>query len=157
MRTYIVGTSHVYQRPPPTRRVEAALLRDYLVEVGRRCRIGAIGEELHPDHLRGRDLERSTCADAAIELGIEHRYCDPSPDGRNSLGIPSGEKGYSARERYWMQCLLDLDRWPCLFVCGAYHVGSFSTLLAHNKLVPVVACKNWAPNYSLKRNSNKLL
>ena len=147
-RTFLVGTSHVFQRPPLTRRREAAQLYSYLKLLGKRCSIRAIGEELNQAQLAGRNLERSTCAEVALSLGIEHRYCEPSDADRNLLGICVGKDGYSAREQFWLSCLLQMNLWPCLFVCGAKHVGSFFALLAANKLAPVVACKDWSPDYS---------
>lgn len=146
---HIVGTSHVFQRPPPTRREEALQFKGYLGRLCRKHSVAAIGEELSVEDLQGRDLKGSICDDVALELGIEHRYCNPSRATQASLAIPQGREGFAARESYWLGQLIDLGCWPCVFVCGAGHVARFKQVLSANGLVPLVARRDWVPNYAL--------
>lgn len=41
---------------------------------------------------------------------------------------------FRKRETVWCDRLLSFDKWPVLFVCGANHVESFSSLLAERGL-----------------------
>lgn len=123
-------------------------------------------EKVRPALIAEEDSEEALCIrgrasiakEIAVELGIEHRFCDPSPaqrqamgyrDGQaleldlffNSDGLSSHEIGVRARaieiacsfpirERFWLEKLGDDRHETVVFVCGDLHVDSFGALLA---------------------------
>ena len=142
----LIGTSHKYQLPehPAADAFRAFINQLYTTKTFR-----AIAEEMTLEELANRHVAQSMCAAIANELDICHRYCDPDNQQRSALGVRhknvikadgwlyewSQKKieqeirtSHSIREQYWLEKLLDLDRWPVLFVCGACHVESFPAL-----------------------------
>jgi hypothetical protein len=144
----LIGTSHVYQRPPRTRREESGQLVKFLVRAARKFEVGIVGEELAEEDLAGRGLIRSTCADVAETLSIPHIYCNPNAAERVVLGIPDGPSGYRRREEEWMRRIVESGKWPVLFVCGATHVANFKKLLLENGIEVKVLRRDWAPELS---------
>ena len=86
------------------------------------------------DALKWHDEGKSTPRRVAVHLSLRHRYCDPNSNERNEHKIDCED--HQKRERYWLKQLLRAPKpgereieWPVLFICGADHVESFSTLL----------------------------
>src|SRR5262249_13125819 len=128
-----------------------------------------LAEEMSLEALRLFGATTSVCKQVADAMGIPHRYCDPSSDEQRSLGIanpgkaspgassrscdyhepdPEVREADAIRECRWLECLMEADLWPVLFVCGAHHTSSFKARL-ETKLVTVhvlfPGC-GWAPN-----------
>jgi len=93
---------------------------------------------------------RYVCKSVAQELSIEHIFCDPNSNQRNSRGIRSekqirDELGYSQilsqsqvekldealksewplREEFWLEKILAVKVAAILFVLGSSHIDSF--------------------------------
>ena len=79
----IVGTCHVFQRPPPTRREEEAKLREYLVRLARRHNAKVVGEELSMESLR--ELERSGKCGTRAERSLSRILCARHSMSRRSI------------------------------------------------------------------------
>lgn len=174
MRTVLlIGTSHEYQRPlawPDAQGPEqfGALIDETCQREG----VKAIAEEMSPEGLEQRGFHESICKQVADALRIAHRYCDPSSEERRALGIVEEDDirmsgffanrdqreieaevraSHAIRERCWLECLLKLDSWPVLFVCGANHIESFRALLEANGIVVRVLFTKWKPNGAVQR------
>lgn len=168
----LIGTNHEYQYQRPL--AASSGPEQFRAMVAATCQwegVKAIAEEwsFDADELKG--VRQSVCKDIAESLGIAHRYCDPPVKERKALGILIDEAdtqlagffsgrdpkeveaevrdSHARRLRYWLQQLLDLDRWPLLLVCGANHTEPFSALLQENGIVVHVLFTNWAPNSRL--------
>ena len=157
----LIGTSHKYQlRGTPA----ADAFRTFIEQVCATKPFRAIAEDMSLEGLTNRQASRSVCEEIAIELGLCHRYCDPDNQQRSTLGIRqkniikiegwlSGRSeenirqeistSHSIREQCWLDKLLDLERWPVLFVCGACHIESFGRLAEANGLSVDVAAVDW--------------
>lgn len=162
----IVGTNHDYQWggaqvEPSALDAFRALLTDL---ASKHCAV-AIAEEMNVDALRLHEQSSSVPAMLCSSLGIGHAYCDPSEREQTDLGIINdgvirlwqttngwGEAEvqhqisieYLKRERYWVSRLLELDRWPTIFICGSLHTERFAQLLREERVQVVVAHTSWA-------------
>jgi hypothetical protein len=162
-RVVLIGTSHKYQVPEHP---SAQNFRALVEATVSRWRVRAIAEETSLEALAQKNTDRSVCEKIADELGLPHRYCDlnnaerAAKEARDELDIRAEgflqswtqeriEKEVRAsrriRERHWLQMLLDLGRWPVLFICGANHVASFRALLTSSGLSTKVAERDWSP------------
>jgi hypothetical protein len=162
----IVGTSHSYQIPPNG--PAANELRAFLHKICNAHLVQAIAEEMSEEILPERGVNSTLCHELAISLGTPHRYCDLNTIQRIAAGVRdvnaikrdgffndwSAEKteeeirkSQSIRERHWKRELLQLNKWPVLFVCGADHVLPFQQLLQENGLSAEIADHDWAPNH----------
>lgn len=164
----VIGTSHEYQRPLPESASQApGRFRALVAATCRQQGVRAIAEEMSLDALQRHGAHESVCKQVAEALGIAHRYCDPSTKEQEALGVAEGDSirmsGYFAnrsqeeieaavrasdaiRERCWLECLLELDSWPVLFVCGANHTEPFRELLRANAIAVHVLFAKWEPN-----------
>ena len=165
----LIGTRHDYQRSG------CQGSEQFRVQIEAACRqhsITLLAEEMSLDALRLCGAHHSVCQEVTDSLGIAHRYCDPSIQEQNQLGIANpGKSDHSSfspvrdphhidpevaaadviRERRWFQHIIEADSWPVLFVCGAHHVGSFRALLQSSGIVSDVLFSNWTPNQALHR------
>ena len=157
----LIGTSHRYQMPENP---AAGAFRTYIGHLHETTPFRAIAEEMSPEELANRRSALSICAEFANEVGIHHRYCDPNNEQRRGLRVRhqniikadgwlyswSQERiqqeiqtSHSIRERYWLDRLFELDRWPVLFVCGACHIESFRLLAEGHALSVGIAAYDW--------------
>src|SRR5687768_4327063 len=113
-------------------------------------------------------LKGSVAKDVAARLGIKHRYCDPSLDDRASLGIRSDEeikrelslptwlhdkelavldaekaKDWPKRERFWLAKVQQENVETCIFILGAQHIDSFSSLLIDHGVKVDIEQRRW--------------
>ena len=159
----LIGTSHSYQLP---RNQAADTFRLFVEQIYATKTFRAIAEEMSLEEVANRHATQSVGAEVAVKLGVCHLYCDPDTQQRGALGVRhksliktdgwlydwSQEKiqqeirtSHSIREQWWLERLLDLERWPVLFVCGTCHVEAFRNLAeAHGLSVDVVAF-DWQP------------
>jgi hypothetical protein len=122
-------------------------------------RAAFIAEEDSEEALADPDRNAESIAQSvAWEMGIEHKFCDPTQDQRQAIGYIDGQtlqlqlflrdqtgmsddeiklrglateiaQYFPIRERFWF------DHLPChvgrngIFICGDAHVDSFSALL----------------------------
>jgi hypothetical protein len=158
----LVGTRHDYQRPGNPGSEE---FRAFVAATCRQLDIKVIAEEMSLDGLFG--AKHAVCNQVANSLRLTHRYCDPSIEEQKMLGIahpgktnPSAfsavpdpyevdsevEAANEIRRHCWLRCIVELDFWPVLFVCGAHHVEPFRELLRANSIVSDVLCPRWTPH-----------
>ena len=164
----LLGTSHRFQYGAPdcSEEEEAAFI-SLLKELASRSKVAALAEEACEELMVRQPRLESTCATAARELKIADLYCEPSQSVRGKLGVRGHQaieqdawllhwpqeqklaehaKEFAVRENYWSVQLLMADTWPVLFVCGAEHIRSFSTMLKSHGVVSKVVCNDWTPN-----------
>ena len=163
---FLIGTDHRYQeRQPCIPEATHAAFEDLLRRCIRENDLRAIAEEHSHDALSGKSLSKTVLESLAVELGLPHRYCDPSVKQSMSLGIlqeneirlkdwprtqPTEQQvaeelatGYRKREAWWLQELIKLNEWPCLFVCGSEHTIPFAKLLEQSGVVVHVVAADW--------------
>ena len=161
---YLIGTSHGYQvEGQAPAGAFSGLIGSYLDSVP----VGLIAEEMSLEGLARHGAVASVCKRLAESRGLLHRYCDPDMATRSSHGIQalepiilqgqrSGlsdeeiarqvrELAYDPREQYWLAQLLEPDRWPILFVCGADHVDSFAEKVRALGRPVMILERDWAP------------
>ena len=169
---HILGTNHGYQFGSGARlnRMSTCSKSDELQfseEIRRLCRargLFAIAEEMSAEALTQRDRKNSVPESVARELSLPHKYCDPDREMQARLGI-ADEGGIIAmgcmrgqsrrdiralvyaerrkREPLWKSELEILGLWPVLFICGSWHVPSFSSLLETAGHPTSVVHRNW--------------
>lgn len=132
---------------------------DFIRSIALDNKIAAIAEENSHQALADTAIAESTIETIARELGLRHRHCDPDGFTRSSLGIIQEndirataffenipemvvqqkiEESMRARERYWLEQILELNVWPTLFICGACHSRAFFELLQTSKIDTVL-------------------
>jgi hypothetical protein len=146
---YLIGVDHRFQRVgslglPPEVTVEFAFTLKKMV---REHHVRGIAEEMSID---GLGMHRAAGGSlpflVARELGLPHRYCDPSRATQRELGIQSDMQ----RERYWLDQLNSFAAYPCLFILGATHTTSFSSLLGASGFTATVLFDDWVPSIPLE-------
>lgn len=105
-------------------------------------------------HLHGQHLP-SVTEQISLELNIHYRACDlgmaeqillmPWDDGTPQGTVKMRRRTFPPRERNWIQQLLDLDRWPTLFICGGDHRRSFRQRLVRTGLEVIVLPREKSP------------
>jgi hypothetical protein len=166
----LIGTSHPSQKP---KSADSASFGPFVENICSQYCIAAIGEEMNEDALAENGEAQSVCHQIALSRGFAHRYCDPDRMQRAAMGILQEndvklkawkeqwpERGRkrearikrelrasdAARERYWLERLIELDTWPALLVCGANHVRYFCDLAEKQGFEVRVAADDWEPN-----------
>lgn len=149
---YLIGCDHQKQQTYPEKcdlNDEACStqrkFKQFLISAAELYKPELIAEEHNPELLH-REKLRSIPLEVASEMCICHRFCDPSSEERNELGIsesppavppPEAEtafkKGYICawqeyfgrdwpiRENFWIKKLEDYIHTNMLFICGAGH------------------------------------
>jgi hypothetical protein len=170
----IVGTSHSIQIGLDGVNVAAdEEFKLFLEKLCKARKIRAIAEEMNTEALAERNCATSIPARLAESLQIQHRFCDPCRTERTTLGIfqendiraqaflsgwPETEIStrilaeHTKRERYWLNQLRSLNRWPVLFVCGANHVCSFHALLGQEDVTACVETEDWEYNNTVAKS-----
>lgn len=173
----LIGTSHKYQTSDGRADADSIeQFRQLLIALCSEHKAKAIAEEMSVAVLAERGVSESVACTVAAEMKFEYQLSDPTPELRTQLGIHSENdiriqgfpktrsqqqieaeirKSYAIREGYWLNQLGSLNSWPLLFVCGANHSKSFSTLLRDSGFEVIVAFADWEPNLSLNRTREK--
>jgi hypothetical protein len=159
----LVGTSHKYQMPGG---LASDKFHRFIKQTCLRLHAQAIAEEASCEALSQKGADQSVCKIVADELTIAHKYCDPSNQQRLSLNIQGIQdiqtegffnsatqeqtekrirESHEKRERFWLQELMQLNTWPTLFICGAYHIDSFQEILKAFRLHVDVVVSDWHP------------
>jgi hypothetical protein len=158
----LFGTSHSYQIPGDA----GSPLRAPIEKACVSLKIRAIAEEFSVDELINRNVDASICEQIATRFNIRHRYCDPNPEEREKLGVRHESlikaegwhrnwaqerikrevrASHAIREQHWLNQIVDMNCWPTLFVCGAYHVSPFAKLLRQNGITVKTIERDWEP------------
>lgn len=155
-KVFIIGTHHTYQYGVGSTygdgctKEEEFAFRHLVESAAAKFAARALAEELNEDGLSEHNVTLSVLQLQAAALGLPHCFCEPGRAERAALGIQQGSevevtgwiRGWSQdevkthllaqfhkRETVWCDRLLAFDKWPVLFVCGADHVDTFSSLL----------------------------
>ena len=129
-----------------------------------------IAEELSEDAIKQWKARDSVARKIAKTLRVRHLFCDPSIDERKALGIKSWQEivqelGYGpvlkreqslevdkiekshweARERFWLDKLIEQQSDRTVFLVGADHVDRFVALLAVNGIQTIIINGDWQP------------
>lgn len=141
---FIVGTDHRYQRSAAFG-VPDRVFAEFRAELQRLIRehgVQGIAEEMSID---GLGIHRSEGGSLAFfiarDLGLPHRYCDPTRAERQQHAITTPDQ----RERHWLGQLESFSGFPCLFVLGSDHVSTFSRLLRDSGFTVSVLIPDWEP------------
>jgi hypothetical protein len=166
---YLVGINHKYQVNPADCYLPNGVSTDDSAEFCQMLRtviqhhnIKGIAEEMNADGLRiglGVDLARaewqlpefqdlpepverdSIGFNLAKDLGLFHRYCDPDLETREARNI----KKPKDKEPYWIEQLWNFEGFPALFILGADHVSSFTSLLKESGFQSFIFAADWEP------------
>ena len=162
----IFGTDHKYQtRDPVLRESQHDEFASYVTRLVREHGIQCIAEEYSTQALEEEGISETTVRKLASALGIDHCYCDLDRNTRHNLRIFQEhdirmrgflndwteeeiveriDQSHRARERFWLERLLETGHWPALFICGADHAGHFATLLRAKRLGAWVVEEHWS-------------
>jgi hypothetical protein len=159
----LIGASHAYQYPGNP---DADAFEAFIRAIMHSQHFAAIVEEMSLEALSEHGAPLSICKRVADERGTRHCYCDPDRDTRsrndirqeNEIRVSAHFKGSSEREirekirashdrreQYWLDRIIELDRWPVLFICGADHIGSFCVKVRALGIVANVFISDWVP------------
>jgi len=161
-KVFLIGTNHKYQHNSSFyERVSAEAIDGFKKYISTICwenNIKAICEEFHQTDLK-KDRERSVPKEIALNLNICHKYCSPSDEEAKRLGWeptlfqkrgePEAEfdrrdwQNDKIKEQAWIKNILELNKWPMLFICGSKHIRSFTELLIGSSLNVHVVNENW--------------
>lgn len=162
---YLLGIDHRYQRADPgLSRAQVAAFRGYLVQICAVHRVCALAEEMSADALADHGCNESVLASVAAQLGLPHTYCDPSQKEQRALCIADenavravaqmrGDRNAQIeelalqerrkREPVWASGIQALATFPTLFICGTWHIPSFSAVLMSHGLKPFIVHPQW--------------
>jgi hypothetical protein len=90
-----------------------------------------IAEEFNEDVIKRNHATSVTAKEVAKQLGIDHRFSDPTVQQRKDLGIG---KDLDRREEFWIRSLKDDLNRDIIFICGADHLDTFHKKLTANGL-----------------------
>lgn len=171
-RLFLIGTSHTYQygaaeaaskNASCSREAEKAF-RQAIAAAVKEHSITSIAEELNMQALAEVERTASVPQLMAISLGLPHVYCEPDRHERVALGIEQENtirvfahlnrkseedvqvalmEQFLKRESVWRERIEKLDIWPVLFICGANHVSSFSSLIEQSGVSCEVIHSDW--------------
>lgn len=166
MRTVVLlGTSHPLQCGTQETTPHDALdrlLRGLCAEHG----IQVIAEEIDLEGLTLYGVTETVGARVCQAIGIESAYCDAGSAERIEIkrqlpplppidpALPSGERLAlqldaeseqlgDAREDFWIEKILQLNRWPLLFICGANHFNALRAKLVQRGIFVVNGPADW--------------
>lgn len=180
----LVGTDHNFQRPVEgPYSLGIAQFRAKIQELCAENQLEGIAEEMSVSALEEHNVTESVAQQVCASLGLRHQYSDPASYAeRYALGIHKDndirvEHVFSdwtqeqieadvltrgrvpsdrIRENYWLRKVLEFDVWPLLFICGANHFTSFSTLLRTSGISVVEAYADWEPSSDSSELAPKL-
>ena len=153
MRVFLVGVNHRIQylrdSEGPQCTEEVRGFEQYLAQQCQTHQIQLLAEEFSDEACILNEVRESTVERVAATRGIRHRFCDPGSEQRNVLNIPPND--VQRREEFWLDCLLDAQKTPILFVCGDKHVDSFRGLLQQSGHEACILDRNsWGYGWELK-------
>lgn len=126
---YLLGVDHQVQHQKQTQ--VSMVFAIYLSKKVKELNIKFIGEEWFEDLLKENGVTTTVTQDVAHKYIIEHRFCDPNRDERRDIRWLSKSDDH-LRENFWLKKIKDKTGENIIFVCGADHLNSFSTLLKNS-------------------------
>jgi hypothetical protein len=177
----IIGTSHSLQvRTDAIRNGESLdatkegveAFERYLAGVAKSVKADLIAEEASDEWVARHGPRASSVAkDVATRLGIQHLFCDPDTEQRQSIGLKVREKlhnavgkeaeetgeewndvhnaevkkQFCAREAVWLERLQGCapHKRSVIFVCGANHVHTFKDRLRSQQILAEIYCADY--------------
>jgi len=142
---YLVGVDHIIQHEGfmfQQKKECIARFKDYLRAEARRRGVTLLAEEFSESLLDMNQTKISAVRDVANELQIEHRFCDPTSQERETEEIISDDQ----REFYWLEKIRDAIERNIMFVCGDSHIDTFSVKLKKVNVEVEVISTNWGTN-----------
>lgn len=125
---YLLGIDHQVQHHKQTQ--VSMVFAFYLSKKIKELNIKLVGEEWFQDLLKENGVKTTVTQDVATKHKIDHRFCDPNRDERRDIKWFS-KKDDDKREKFWLEKIKDKTDKNIIFVCGADHLISFSTLLSN--------------------------
>jgi len=88
---YLIGVKHSLQSDGPrdASESERKIFAEYLKQCVLKYEITFLGEEFNEESVSGHQAKHSTVALLAVDMKIEHRFCEPNSLERKKLGIPT--------------------------------------------------------------------
>ena len=123
---YLLGIDHQVQHAKHTQ--ISMVFSIYLSKKVEEHNIQFIGEEWFSDLLVINGVKTTVPQDVAKEYNIEHLFCDPDVNERKAIGWLS-KKDDHLREMFWLDKIKIKTDKNIIFICGADHLESFSSLL----------------------------
>jgi hypothetical protein len=111
----------------PERETATQAFTEFLVTKSKDLNISLIAEELNEDVVKRNHISSVTAVEVAKQLGIDHRFSDPTAQQRKELEIG---KNIDRREDFWLSSLKDDFNREIIFICGASHLETFQKRLA---------------------------
>lgn len=157
---HLLGVDHKFQFLPTLSWEEGgplidptppALFERFLLEWAAKIYPDLVAEEASRPSLENHKV--SVARRVADHFGIPHQFCDPNPTERlamyESAGIPEEQDrrdGFPIRETFWLSKLSEkTEAHTILFICGAYHIDSFSLKLRSASYDVNVVERDWLP------------
>lgn len=157
---HLLGIDHKFQFLPTLPWEEGGPLIDptppalfelFLLEWTAKICPDLVAEEASQPDLQAHKV--SVARRVADHFGIPHQFCDPNPTERLAIyeraGILEGQDrrdGFPIRETFWLSKLSEkTEAHTILFICGAYHIDSFSLKLRDALCKVNVVERDWAP------------
>ena len=162
----IIGTNHEHQYLRHGK--DYSSFESYLKDLLRKNNFDLAAEEMSEEAIASEKAFGSVVKNVAIQENVEHLFCDPESEERDSLGIRSEEdiirelsggsvlrpeheesfqeqieKSWAIRERVWLDRLLKTEKSSILFVCGTKHQSRFKKLLDENQVDCSVVIANY--------------
>jgi len=150
---YLLGIDHQVQHQKQTQ--VSMVFAFYLSKKIKELNIKFLGEEWFKDLLKENGVATTITQGVATKHKIDHRFCDPNRDERRDIGWFS-KKDDDKREKFWLEKMKDKTEENIIFVCGADHLGSFSTLLSDSGLHCEVFSKRFDISTYLKSENKDL-
>ena len=139
----LVGVDHLVQHKN-SNYCEADLntvtaFADCLKETAINHNVVLIAEEFNADAFAPGDEPISTACGVANELGIEHRFCDPTRAERVEHNIKTPRD----REHFWLEKVRVNQQDAVLFICGDDHLDTFPEELHSASFEVSIASRGW--------------
>ena len=163
---YIVGTDHKYQHRSSKLTGDQHLgFESFIGQIIAENRIALLAEENCIQAVKENELHESVLQLVARSHDIDHLFCELDRKARSErrmgpednirvsgiLNSSSPEKieqliqdSYRRREAHWLQCIMQKELWPTLFICGANHSEPFHKLVSQSNTHAVLLSDDWS-------------
>ena len=157
---YLLGIDHKFQFLPTLSMTEGGPFINPIPPAHFERFLLECVEKLHPDLLaeeasqpEPNDHKMSVARLVADRCRISHQFCDPDRHERSAMykraGISEEQDsllGFPIREEFWLTRILkNAEAQAVLFICGAFHIDSFSQKLQGASYVVKVIERDWSP------------
>lgn len=163
---YIIGTSHRYQHLDKELGEDAhQSFKELVKSIVATRQVLLISEESNKECVEENDIRLSALQLISKEINVTHIFTEATREYRNANGMRqenairmSGyidklteqdikmqiQKSYRARERYWLNKIVNANQWPVLHVCGANHSVKFCNLVNREGMYGELLHEDWS-------------